>query len=77
MTEVEQQILQTLLALENAVATMASSNPKPDLLPIFSRLDELAKVLPVTADPQLRHYLQRKSYQKARVLLQGGIVPND
>jgi len=77
MTEVEQQILQTLLALENAVATMASANPKPDLLPIFSRLDELAKVLPATADPQLRHYLQRKSYQKARVLLQGGIVPND
>ena len=77
MSETEQQVLQALLEMENAVANMATANPKPDLLPIFARLDDLAKKLPATADPQLRHYLQRKSYQKARILLQGGVVPND
>ena len=77
MTEVEQQILQTLLELEKSAAAMASANPKPNLLPLFTRLDDLSKNLPASADPQLRHYLQRKSYQKARVLLQGGVVPND
>jgi len=56
---------------------MAAANPKPNLLPLFTRLDDLAKNLPASADPQLRHYLQRKSYQKARVLLQGDVVSND
>jgi hypothetical protein len=77
MTEVEQEILQTLLELERSAAAMPSANPKPNLLPLFTRLDDLAKVLPASADPQLRHYLQRRSYQKARVFLQGGVVPND
>jgi hypothetical protein len=70
MTEIEQQLLQTLLQLEKAAAAMPAANPKPDLRPLFARLDELAKRLPDSADPRLRHFLQRKSCQKARVLLQ-------
>jgi hypothetical protein len=70
MSETEQQVLQTLLQLEQAAATMATANPKPDLLPIFARLDELARQLPPSADPMLLHYLHRKSYEKARLLLQ-------
>jgi hypothetical protein len=70
MTEIEQQLLQTLLQLEKSVAAMPAANPKPDLRPLFARLDELAKQLPGSADPQLRHFLQRKSYQKACVFLQ-------
>ena len=58
------------MALETAAAQMAASNPKPDLLPIFSRLDELTRQLPPGAEPDLLHYLHRKSYQKARELLQ-------
>ena len=69
MTEIEQQLLQTLLQLEKAAEAMPAANPKPDLRPLFARLDELAGQLPGSADPQLRHFLQRKSYQKARVLL--------
>jgi hypothetical protein len=49
---------------------MASSQPKPDLRPLFARLDKLAAQLPADAPADLRHYLQRKSYQKARALLQ-------
>lgn len=71
MTDVENRILETLLELETAVNTMATASPKPNLVPIFAQLDELAGNLPLDADPELRHFLQRKSYQKARLLLQG------
>jgi len=70
MTALENQLLQALLDLENAVAHMASANPKPDLKAMFARLDELAAQLPADASRDLRHYLQRKSYQKARLFLQ-------
>jgi len=75
MTLIEQQILDGLTTLENAAAQMATANPKPDLLPIFSRLDELTRQLPPGTEPDLLHYLHRKSYQKACALLrqrQGG-----
>jgi hypothetical protein len=71
MSEIEQRILESLLELENSVAQMATANPKPNLLPIFARLEELARQLPpATTDRDLLHYLQRKSYQKARLLLE-------
>ena len=70
MTEIETQLLQTLLQLEKAAEAMPAANPKADLRPLFARLDELAKQLPASADPQLRHFLQRKSYEKARLFLQ-------
>ena len=71
MTEVEKDILQSLLELERAVASMPTANPKPNLLPIFARLDELTRQLPPPSDPSLRHYLHKKSYEKARLFLQG------
>jgi hypothetical protein len=42
MTDVENRILDTLLELETAVNTMATASPKPNLVPLFARLDELA-----------------------------------
>jgi hypothetical protein len=70
MTQTERDILDTLLELEQAAGRMASSAPKPDLRPLFARLDQLALQLPPDAPSDLRHYLQRKSYQKARAFLQ-------
>jgi len=70
MTEIETQLLQTLFQVERAAAAMPAGNPKPDLCPLFARLDELARQLPASADPRLRHFLQRRSFQKARLLLQ-------
>jgi hypothetical protein len=63
-------LLNALIELDNAVKTMAKVNPKPNLLPIFSRLDELTKQLPRDTDPTLLHYLHKKSYEKARLFLQ-------
>lgn len=68
---VEKNLLAALNQLENAVKAMPSANPKPDLLPIFSRIDELTKQLPRETDPVLLHYLHKKSYEKARLYLQG------
>jgi hypothetical protein len=70
MTQTEHEILATLLEMEQTAGRMASGQPKPDLRPLFARLDELASQLPADAPPDLRHYLQRKSYQKARAFLQ-------
>ena len=71
MTETEKTILETLLDLEVNVQAMAQANPKPDLLPLFGRLDALTRQLPPATDPALLHYLQKKSYQKARLFLEG------
>lgn len=76
MTETEQQILNNLVDLEATVARMATANPKPSLLPIFTRLDDLTKQLPPSTDPTLLHYLQKKSYEKARLYLQGRDTEN-
>jgi len=76
VTETEQQLLDTLIELEATVARMASTNPKPSLLPLFTRLDELTRNLPSSTDPSLLHYLHKKSYEKARLHLQGRDAEN-
>ena len=71
MTEIESQLLQALLDVEAAVKAMPTANPKPNLVQLFSKIDDLASRLPKTTAPELQHYLQKKSYQKARYFLQG------
>jgi len=76
MTETEQAILKSLVELEDAVQSMPKANPKPNLMPLFARIDELTRALPRDADPSLLHYLQKKSYQKARLFLEGRDAEN-
>ena len=73
---VETELLAALVRLAETVATMPAANSKPDLLPLFKRLDELTKLLPGDADPTLLHYLHKKSYEKARLFLQGRDAEN-
>ncbi len=70
MTATEQQLLDALLELEDAIARI-NAEPKPDLMKIFGRLDELTAGMPKDSPPDLLHYLHKKSYQKARLFLQG------
>jgi len=70
MTDTEQALLDTLLKLENAVAKV-NADPKPDLISLFNRLDELTAALPKDTSRDLLHYLHKKSFQKARLYLQG------
>ena len=76
MQESEKKLLSALLDLEAAVSSIATANPKPDLGAKFEQIDALAAALPKGAHPQLLHYLQRKSYQKARLFLQGRDAEN-
>lgn len=76
MQESEQKLLDALLDLEAAVASMPTANPKPDLRARFEQIDALTGQLPKGTHPQLIHYLQRKSYQKARLFLQGRDAEN-
>jgi hypothetical protein len=67
----KKNLLNTLVELDAAVKSLPAASPKPDLLPLFTRIDELAKQLPRDTDPTLLHYLHKKSYEKARLFLQG------
>jgi len=75
-TPIEKQILQTILNLETTVARMGTAQTKPDLLPLFQKLDELTSQLPSSTNPSLLHYLHKKSYMKARLLLEGRDADN-
>ncbi len=72
----EKNLLDALVELDNAVKTMATANPKPSLMPLFGRIDDLTRQLPRNADPALLHYLHKKSYEKARLYLQGRDAEN-
>jgi hypothetical protein len=76
MTATEQKILEALSELESTVRTMPTAQPKPNLLPLFARLDELTQQLPPSTDGTLLHYLHKKSYEKARLFLQGREAEN-
>ena len=76
MTELEKNILESLLELETTVKAMATARPKPSLQPLFARLDDLTGQLPRNASPDLLHYLHKKSYEKARLFLQGRDAEN-
>jgi hypothetical protein len=71
MTDIEQSILDSLQEMDSAVKEMSNGNAKRNLVPIFERIDALARQLPTDTHRDLRHYLARKSYEKARVLLEG------
>ena len=73
---VEHELLAALAKLAETVRAMPAANPKPDLLPLFSQLDELTRQLPRDTDPTLLHYLRKKSYEKARLFLQGRDAEN-
>ena len=77
MTPTEQAILKALDELDAAAKAMPTALPKPNLLPIFQRLDELARELPKDSNPELLHFLKRKSYEKARLLLLGRAEENE
>lgn len=71
MTHIEKNILDGLIELEKAVRSIPTANPKPSLLPLFAKIDDLARQLPANTNPRLLHYLSKKSYEKARLCLEG------
>jgi hypothetical protein len=72
----DKQLLDALVNLDSAVKAMPTANPKPNLVPLFNHIDELTHQLPRDTDPALLHYLHKKSYEKARLYLQGRDAEN-
>jgi len=73
---VEKELLSALVTLDGAVKSLPTAATKPELLPLFTRIDELTNQLPRGTDPTLLHYLRKKSYEKARLYLQGRDAEN-
>lgn len=71
MTVLEKSILNKLVELEEAVKSLRTASPKPDMAQIFLQLDGMSSELPRDTDPNLLHYMNKKSYQKAMLFLQG------
>jgi hypothetical protein len=76
MNDTERRILEALQDLDRAVQSMRTASTKPNLIPIFQRIDSLRAELPKTTDPQLLHYLHKQSYEKARLYLEGRDAEN-
>ncbi|MDB4459216.1 hypothetical protein N9059_01440 [bacterium] len=76
MTDTEKEILTTLVDLEEKISSMPTADPKPNLIPVFEKIDELTRSLPSNSSPDLLHYLHKKSYQKARFFLEGRDAEN-
>jgi hypothetical protein len=76
MNDTEREILNRLKELDQMVQSMKTANPKPNLLPIFDHLDQLTARLGAGADPSLLHYLHKKSFEKARLYLEGRDAEN-
>jgi hypothetical protein len=71
MTELEEQLHTALIELDRTVKQMAATQQAVDLIPLFRRIDQLGAQLPPGTDPQLLHFLQRKSFEKATLWLEG------
>ncbi len=76
MSPIETAILDALIELQRAVESLPTANPKPNLLALFARIDDLANTLPADTDPTFLHYLRKKSYEKARLYLKGRDAEN-
>ena len=76
MTELEHKILRALTEIDTAAKSMKTAQPKPDIGALLRSIDELTLQLPKDADPNLLHYLHRKSYEKARLCLLGREAEN-
>lgn len=70
----EQQLLAAIEALDEAAARLRQGGEDVDLAGCLARIDFLAATLPPETDPQLRHFVQQQSYQKARRLLERSVA---
>ena len=72
----ETALAELAVALRERLDVIADEESRRDparhterLREVSERIERLEKVLPLQTDPQLRHFLQRRSYSKALELL--------
>jgi hypothetical protein len=74
----ENNLTELAAALRERLAIIADQESRRDpvrhterLREVSERIEQIEHSLPATIDPQLRHYLQRRSYDKALEFLTG------
>jgi hypothetical protein len=72
----QKELTKLAAALQERLAIVADEDSRRDavqhmarLREVSERIDQIEQQLPPTIDPQLRHFLQRRSYSKALELL--------
>jgi hypothetical protein len=72
----EKQLTELAAALRERLTVIADTESRRDptrhterLRDVSERIEQIEQSLPPTIDPQLRHFLQRRSYDKALELL--------
>jgi len=73
MTAFEEELRNLLHDFSEAVELQRSADPakKPPIRPLLDKLDAVAARATSDIHPRLRHYLEQKSYEKARLFLDG------
>ncbi len=71
MNDVEKSLQRELKNLESNIAQMKNGGAAPNFVKLFGVIDDLTNQLPRDTDPQLLHYLHKKSYEKAINYLDG------
>lgn len=66
MTSVETQILEAIVEMDRRIQAMKQGGGKPELLPLWRKLDALCAELPRDTHLKLIHFLENKSYERAR-----------
>jgi hypothetical protein len=80
----QKNLTELAAALRERLAIIADEESRRDpvqhterLREVSERIEQIERGLPPTIDPQLRHFLQRRSYSKTLELLEGrGDSPN-
>ena len=69
---IDEKLKEALISMQNAI----SSSDAPTVSKCLTRLDDLVKENMRELDPQLKHYLTRRSYEKALMFLNAeGDIP--
>jgi len=65
LSELAEALRERLVIIADEVSRQDSARHTERLRNVSDRIEQLEQQLPSTIDPQLRHFLQRRSYSKA------------
>jgi len=74
LSELAVALRERVRIIGDEVSRRDSTQHMERLRAVSERIERLEKTLPRQIDPQLRHFLQRRSYSKALELLDAGTI---
>lgn len=77
LTELAAALRERLAIIADEVSRCDEDRHTARLRDVSERIERLEQTLPAKTDPQLRHFLQRRSYSKALELLTANVGPGE